>query len=410
MRQLGVGVEPVVCSFCHRPQHEVRRLVAGPDVYICDSCIVSCQHLVVASETPRRRFTAALPVPTEIKRFLDTYVVGQDRAKKQLAVAVYNHYKRVELRRRHGADVELGKSNVLMLGPTGTGKTLLAESLARTLDVPFAAYDATTLTQAGYVGEDVENVLRRLLQAALGDVTRCQQGIVYIDEIDKIARRSDGSRHLRDVSGEGVQQALLRMLEGTISNVPPQGGRKHPQQETIAIDTTDILFICGGAFVGLDDIVARRLGKRRIGFKTSRRAPADPARRPVFASVEPEDLVNYGLIPEFVGRLPVVAVLDPLDRDDLVRVLTEPRNALVRQYQRLFEYEGATLRFTDGALEALAEAALARRMGARALRTVVEAAMLDVMYALPSNPALREVVVTRHAVQTLELPPAKQAV
>jgi ATP-dependent Clp protease ATP-binding subunit ClpX len=398
---------PVVptCSFCQRAQYEVQRLVAGQGVYICDRCIESCQDLVAASAATHR-LGRELPPPTAIKRFLDRYVIGQERAKKQLAVAVYNHYKRIEIHRRGSDGIDLAKSNILLVGPTGTGKTLLAQTLARLLDVPFASYDATTLTQAGYVGEDVENVLRRLLQAAGGDIARCQQGIVYLDEVDKIARRYDHAGATRDVAGEGVQQALLKMFEGTVANVPPQGGRKHPQQETIAIDTTQILFICGGAFVGLDDIVARRRGRRTLGFHAqglTHDAPDGPA------DLEPADLVAYGLIPEFVGRLPVVSVLESLDGPALVKVLTEPRNALTKQYQALFEYEGVSLQFTSGAIEAIAEAALARRMGARGLRAVMETLMLDLMYGLPGRQTTSQVVVDETVVAAIEVPAARRA-
>jgi len=395
------------CSFCQRAQHEVQRLVAGQGVYICDRCIESCQDLVNASARAAScRLGRELPAPVDIKRFLDRYVIGQERAKKQLAVAVYNHYKRIEILRQGSAEIDLAKSNVLLVGPTGTGKTLLAQTLARLLDVPFATYDATTLTQAGYVGEDVENVLRRLLQAAGGDIARCQQGIVYLDEVDKIARRSDHLAATRDVAGEGVQQALLKMFEGTIANVPPQGGRKHPQQDTIAIDTTHILFICGGAFVGLDDIVARRQGRRTLGFLGTQPAASQPGAP---AELEPGDLMAYGLIPEFVGRLPVVSVLEDLDRLALVRVLTEPRNALTKQYQALFDYEGVPLEFTPGALEAIADAAMARRMGARGLRAVMETLMLELMYTLPGRRASSRVVVDESSVAAVDLSADRQA-
>ncbi len=410
-------LDPLACSFCKKTQHDVEKLIAGPDVYICDACVAACQELIAAerdrhavalpgrSGAPARR---PLPTPREIKAFLDEYVIGQDHAKKQLAVAVYNHYKRLDLLQRGTGDVELGKSNVLLIGPTGTGKTLLAQTLARMLDVPFAIADATTLTQAGYVGDDVESVLRKLLQAAGGDVQRCQQGIVYIDEIDKAGRKDENPSISRDVSGEGVQQALLKMLEGTVANVPPQGGRKHPHGETIAIDTANILFICGGAFVGLEKILERRAGRKALGFlaelKSGRRAPAP------LSAVEPDDLVKFGMIPEFVGRLPVVATLEPLDRDALVRVLTEPRNALVRQYQKLMEYERIQLRFEPDAVTAIADAAVSRRVGARGLRMILEELMLDVMYDLPGRKGGGEHVITRAAVDSLDRPEVERAV
>jgi ATP-dependent Clp protease ATP-binding subunit ClpX len=388
---------PLTCSFCHRAQHEVDKLIAGPDVYICDHCVTACQDLIGAARARPDSPAAGrrpLPSPAQVKRFLDGYVIGQDHAKKQLAVAVYNHYKRLELQQSGRLDVELGKANVLLIGPTGTGKTLLAQTLARMLDVPFAHADATTLTQAGYVGEDVENILRRLLQNAGGDVARCQQGIVYIDEIDKIGRKDDSPSVTRDVSGEGVQQALLKILEGTVASVPPQGGRKHPQQETIAIDTTDILFICGGAFVGLDRLVERRFGRGTLGFLGELRSSVRRSAGAWLRRVEPEDLVKYGMIPEFVGRLPVVATLDDLDRDALVRILTEPRNALVRQYQKMFEFDGVTLRFEDDTLGAIADRAIARHVGARGLRMVMEELMLDLQFSLPDGATDGQYVVT----------------
>jgi ATP-dependent Clp protease ATP-binding subunit ClpX len=397
----------LTCSFCKKTQHDVERLIAGPDVYICDACVSACQELIEAERAFKAAPAAApagpdrrLPKPQEIKQFLDGYVIGQDQAKKQLAVAVYNHYKRIDIIRRGSDEVELGKSNILLIGPTGTGKTLLAQMLARVLDVPFAMADATTLTQAGYVGEDVESVLCKLLKAAGGDVARCQQGIVYIDEIDKIGRKDQNPSISRDVSGEGVQQALLKILEGTVANVPPQGGRKHPHGEMVAIDTTNILFICGGAFVGLEKIIERRSGRKTLGFLADRKGVA--GRQPAgLNDVEPDDLVGFGMIPEFVGRLPVIATLQQLDRDALVRVLTEPRNALVKQYQKLMEYERVQLRFAPDALVSIADAAVGRRVGARGLRMILEELMLDVMYTLPEHVNGGEHVVTAADVAAL---------